>query len=158
MKRAAPILLLLLMLLQLALAPTPAAASSPEGVAPPRPWYCNDRQMLAFLIQTESFSQPDRAKVAIAQIIKREADNRGITVCALARFTWFVAPYRYAIANPESWTARQWHQIQWWAWEISDAVLAGEYEPVLDDRYMHFDGRSHGAPNEVVIGQIHFRY
>lgn len=114
--------------------------------------------MLAFLVQTESFSQPDAAKVAIAQIIARGAAKNGITICALARFSNFVAPYQYLLRRPDSWTARQWTQIQGWAWVIADDVLADRLPMVLPPAYGHFDGRSHGAAEEIVIGGIYFRY
>lgn len=166
--RGVALKLTLAFMLALCLLPTPAHAAFPDEFALPTyrpsegavrvqpPEICDDRHMLAFLIQTEAFSQPDAAKIAIAQIIKREAASRGITICALARFSWFVAPYRYLLAHPDSWQARQWHQIQWWSDQMADDVLHERLPPALPDSFGHFDGRSHGG-DEIVIGQTFFR-
>lgn len=145
--------LLLLAAVMLAFAGTATPARAAETTE--RPFVsCDDTARLASVIQAEAYSQPHEAHVAIAQIVAGEAERRGMTVCQLTERTWFVSVWQYAQRNPQSWTMRQFVQVQPWAYELAAATLAGQGEDATRGA-RHFDG----APCGVVLwtaGQIQF--
>lgn len=100
--------------------------------------YCDDTQTLGGLVEAESGAQPYRVRVAVAQIFKREADSRGLTVCALARFTNFSSVPSYVRAHPQSYQAHQFAYPSEGALQIARAVMLGELEDETGGM-MHFD-------------------
>lgn len=149
-------------------APVPAHVPSAHSVTMPSaldagaasvfPRYCDDAHELASSVQAEGRNQPELARRGMAQIIHREAMRLGITICALTRLTNFLAVRHYAYANPASWTATQFANPDPAFIEMAEQVLAGELSLAVPLTYNHFDGRSHGTPEEIQIGQIFFRY
>lgn len=145
-----------LVFLLLNVVPAPAHAMQPEEFAMPAARVeTTDARRLAGIVCAEACGQPWPARVAIAQIVAREAAGRGMTIVELSEQTWFVSVYRYAVAHPDSWHARQFAEPPAWALELADDVLAGRLPAVLPG-YGHFDGQSHGGL-ELVIGQAYFR-
>ena len=120
--------------LSIAQAASPYAQTEPDAVAP-----CDAANRLASVIQAEAYSQPDEAHVAIAQIVANEAQARGMTVCELTERTWFVSVFRYGLSHPSSWTARQFVNVQPWAYDIAQAVLDGAIADATGGA-RHFDG------------------
>lgn len=120
-------------------------------------WRTNqsDVRRLAGIICAEACGQPWPARVAIAQIVTAEASRRRMTVCELSERTWFVSVYRYALAHPDSWTARQFAAPQPWAVELARAVLDGRL-PDATQGAAHFDGADHAEPALWHAGQIRF--
>lgn len=126
--------LLILSLVALALLiPTPAAAFAPVSDVPQTvqqainetpilpsessagawlvsenitPHVCSDVRELAGILMVEGGAQPLPVQITMGQIIVNEARQRGLSVCALSRLTWFVSVRRYAIDHPASWTAK----------------------------------------------------
>lgn len=130
-------------------------AAIPDELALPSVIVCDETLRLAGVIETEAMTQPIKAQIAIAQIVAAEATSRNMDICQLTENTWFVSVYRYALAHPNSWHARQFAAPQTWAAELAREVLLGQLPPALPG-YGHFDGRSHGG-DEIVIGQTYFR-
>ncbi len=117
---------------------------------------CDAVARLAFVAETEAFTQPVRAQVAIMQIVAREAAMRNMSICALTERTNFVSVWHYAQARPESWTARQLGHPQTWALELGADVLAGRV-PDETGNAGHFDGNWTAPDCAFVIGQTCFR-
>lgn len=158
-------LLLTLALILLAILLSPRVVHAEPPFRPPErsaaarippPEVCDDREELASVIQAEAFNQPYEAQVAIAQIVKMEADKRGLSVCALTRLTNFVAVRLYAQSHPGSWTARQMDNPLEWSLIIADDVLRNEL-PDMRQGAMHFDGVDRpGVPIIWQAGQTRF--
>ena len=96
------------------LQPATARAETPDGamlsttIHNPFPHLCNDRDELAGVTNAEAGAQPDPAiKIAIMQIFVREAEQRGITFCALSHLTHFSSVRPYVRLHPDSYQARQ---------------------------------------------------
>lgn len=146
--------LALFWLLALAAWPHPAHAAEVETGA--MVLRCDEPSRLAGIVETEAFSQPTEAQIAIAQIVFAEARSRAMTVCALSEQTHFVSVYRYALANPGSWHARQFAHVEPWALSLASDVLAGVL-PDFTRGAGHFDGADHtGEPTVWQSGQIRF--
>ena len=121
------------------LSATPALAYAPISESHPIESWCNDTRELAGVLMTEGGAQPIDVQIRMAQIIKAEADGRGLSVCALTRLTNFIAVRHYADAHPDSWTARNIDNPPARLIALADAVLRGEYADMRDGA-MHFDG------------------
>jgi len=123
-----------------------AAAPSPDvsTIAP-----CDEAARLASIIQSEAYSQPGEAQIAIALIVVRESKSRGMTICALSERTNFLSVWHYAQAHPDSWHARQFAQPRAWALLIARAALAA-----TDDRSS--SDRLDAVGDEVLRGAAHF--
>lgn len=120
------------------------------------PQICRDRDELAGIVKAEANVEPYQAQLAIAQIVVREAGQRGLTICALDRLTNFVSVRHYAQAHPNSWTAWALAHPDEEHYAAADDALLGLSPPALPGLY-HFDGASHGDAREVVLGSVVFR-
>lgn len=143
--KACRVLITLALLALAAFLPRPAYAERPDGAtaAFTPPHYCNDVDELAGVLMVEGGNQPQRDIIRMAQILKAEADARGLTICALTHLTNFTTVRRYADAYPDSYAARQLTAPPDWLIQLSGDVLVGRYEDMRGGA-THFDGTPDG--------------
>jgi hypothetical protein len=116
---------------------------------------CDEAARLAGIVETEAYSQPFEAHVAIAQIVAREAESRHMDICQLSERTNFVSVWLYAEAHPESWHAARFAAPEDWAILLAGLVLTGALPDATHDA-RHFDGADHAEPALWQSGQIRF--
>lgn len=119
--------------------PAPTFAYLPESESHPIEIVCNDRAELAGVLMVEGGAQPTADIIRMGEIIKAEADSRGLTVCALSRFTNFLGVRHYISAHPDSYAARRFASPPEWALDLADGILTDQFED-LRDGAMHFNG------------------
>ena len=133
------LILLLFLILCPLLDPHSAFAAMPSEDSQPMPTYCNDVKELSGILMVEGGAQPTRDIIRMAQIIRAESGQRGISICALTRVTNFIAVRHYAEAHPGGWADRNLNNPPEWIIDLAGSVLRGEYEDITEGMG-HFDG------------------